>query len=96
MSAKNRAEPTLSAAGTMVRFRTMAIARLRWRRARLIIPAYQKPRPAVIVTWRLKFPVRCVQIPCSLAKIPCSAEQGISLQAIGFARVQALKFVAER
>jgi hypothetical protein len=37
-----------------------------------------------------------VQIPCSLAKIPCSAEQGISLQAIGFARVQALKFVAER
>jgi hypothetical protein len=68
MSAKNPAEPTLSAAGTMVRFRTMAIARLRWRRARLIIPAYQKPRPAVIVTWRLKFPVRCVQIPCSLAK----------------------------
>jgi hypothetical protein len=65
---------TLPRAGTMVRFRTMAMARRSWRRARLIIPAYQKPRPAVIVTWRLKFPVRCVQIPCSLAKIPCSAE----------------------
>jgi hypothetical protein len=37
---------TLPRAGTMVWFRTMAIARLRWRRARLIIPAYQKPRPA--------------------------------------------------
>jgi hypothetical protein len=26
----------------------------------------------MIVTWRLKFPVRCVQIPCSFTKIPCS------------------------
>jgi len=49
---------TLSRAGTMW-FRTMAMARLRWRRARLIIPAYQKPRPADDSDL-------AAEIPCSL------------------------------
>jgi hypothetical protein len=37
---------TLPRAGTMVWFRTMAMARRSWRRARLIISAYQKPPSA--------------------------------------------------
>jgi hypothetical protein len=37
---------TLPRAGTTVWFRTMAMARRSWRRARLIISAYQKPPSA--------------------------------------------------
>jgi hypothetical protein len=43
-----------------------------------------------------QIPCSCVEIPCSFKKFPVLLHREILREAIGFARVLALKFVAER